>query len=151
VSRAGAFDSSDRHLAKLLASASKALEAAELSSQSALDANKRYKRARLTIQTLDNQSLDAPLDRFFYSIYVRFTGAKVHILTQPRLQHIPPQRLLTDRPVAGLAHARHEPRLGGAGPGVLLCLQQRPNAHHQQRVLLIYAMLDGTKISNLRY
>jgi len=31
---------------------------------SALDANKRYKRARLTIQTLDNQSLEAPLDRF---------------------------------------------------------------------------------------
>jgi hypothetical protein len=128
---------------------------------SALDANKRYKRARLTIQTLDNQSLDAPLDRFFYSVYsvysvyysvyVRFTGAKVHILTQPRLQRIPPQRLLTDRPVAGLADARHEPRLGGAGPGLLHCLQQRPNAHHQQRVLLIYAMLDGTKISNFRH
>ena len=118
---------------------------------SALDANKRYKRARLTIQTLDNQSLDAPLDRFYYSVYVRFTGAKVHLLTQPRLQRIPPQRLLTDRPVAGLAHARHEPRLGGAGPGLLQCLQQRPNAHHQQRVLLIYAMLDGTNISNFRY
>ena len=118
---------------------------------SALDANKRYKRARLTIQTLDNQSLDAPLDRFYHFVYLRFTRGKVHVLTQPRLQRIPPQRLLTDRPVAGLAHARHEPRLGGAGAGLLHCLQQRPNAHHQQRVLLIYAMLDGTKISNFRY